>query len=272
MSAGTPVRYVDTHAHLDDPAFDVDREEVIAAARGAGVERIVNVGYCPERWETSLRLAADEPGISVMLGLHPQHADEFSTSMTDELSEVIGRSGAVAVGEIGYDFHRGGPERSTQRRAFEAQIDLARDLGLPIVVHQRAAEEDLVATLRKYKDLPAVVLHSFEGSSRLAHFALDRGYAVGVGGLATRSRSEALRAVLAQVPVESILLETDSPYLLPDGIKGRRKEPSHLVVIAERLAPLWNLSGPELASTTSATAARTFGLGDRPPEDSASAT
>ena len=272
MSAGGRVRYVDTHAHLDDPAFDADRVEVIAAARGAGVDRIVNVGYCPQRWETSLRLAADQPGISVMLGVHPQHADHFSRSTSDELSAVIARAGAVAVGEIGYDFHRGGPERSTQRRAFEAQIDVARGLGLPIVVHQRAAEEDVVATLSKYRDIPGVVLHSFEGSSRLARFALDRGYALGVGGLATRTGSAALRALLAQVPVDSIVLETDSPYLLPNGIKVRGNEPCHLAAVAERLVPLYTLSGPELVSVTSATAALTFRLDDRLPQDGGAAT
>ena len=260
-SAAEPaVGYVDTHAHLDEGAFDGDRDAVVAAARHAGVRAIVNVGYRPARWATTIALAERHPTITAALGLHPQHADEFTADTGDHLAEAINRAGAVACGEIGLDYFRNGPDPTTQRRAFAAQIELARRLDRPIIVHQRAAEADLIDVLERFADLPPVVLHSFEGSHRLVRFATERRFLIGVGGLATRAGAAPLRDVLAAVPVDAVLLETDSPYLVPAGVKDRRNQPARVAVVAERLAPLWHLTAAELASVTTRTAARVFGL------------
>lgn len=257
--------FVDTHAHLDDAAFDADRETVVRSAIAAGVGTILNVGYRPEGWEPSIALARRHRQIRVMLGVHPQHADRYDDGVEAALREALRRGGAVAIGETGLDYFRGGPEAKIQRRAFTAQLELGRALDLPVVIHQRAAEEDLVDVLSATESPPRLVLHSFDGSERLARFALARGAVLGVGGLATRGASAALRAVLAEVPVSSVILETDAPYLVPTGARGRRNEPANIRPIADRLAPLWGLSTEELGAITSRTAAILFRLDDPPP-------
>lgn len=257
------VEFVDTHAHLDDPAFDGDREAVVRAAVAAGVRRILNVGYRPDGWEASIALARRHLEISVMLGVHPQHANVYDAGVEEALANALGRGQAVAVGETRLDFFRGGPDAGVQRRAFRAQLALGRRLDLPVVIHQRAGEEDLIDVLAEMVDLPRLVLHSFEGSRRLARFALDRGAVLGIGGLATRGSAGELRSVLATVPASSVVLETDAPYLVPAGARGRRNEPANLPKIAARLAPLWGLSPEELASVSSGTAAAVFRLDRR---------
>lgn len=259
MSGPVDPELVDTHAHLDDPAFDGDRDDVLAAAEAVGVHRIFNVGYNPDRWKTTLALANDHPTVSPVLGLHPQQADAFTDALLEELASALLDGGARAVGEIGLDFSRNRPAPSLQRRAFVAQLDLAGRLGLPIVIHQRAAEDEVIDVLRDAPDLPAVVLHSFDGTARLARFALDRGYHVGVGGLSTRHSAAPLREVLRSLPTERLVLETDAPYLLPPGLKSRRNEPANVALIAERVAPLWHLTAQELALATTANVLRVFG-------------
>lgn len=259
-SSPAAYRLIDTHVHLDDPAFDHDRSAVIAASRRVGVTRFVNIGYCPERWETSGRLRREHPEFAVALGLHPSASDLWSSTLATRLREALRRHSAVAVGEAGLDYFRGGPAAPIQRRAFAAQIELALETGLPLIVHQRAAEDDLIAALEERPVLPRVILHSFEGSDRLGGLARDRKLLVGVGGLATRASARALRGVLASVPVEQIVLETDSPYLLPAGVKTRRNTPGNLPRAAELLAPIWSLTAAELARITTATAATLFGF------------
>lgn len=260
MSDAAPPSLIDTHAHLDDPAFDGDRTAVIAAARAAGVERIVNVGYDPERWATTVALAAASPTIVVVLGLHPQQADAYSDAVGDALEAAIAAGGARAVGEIGLDLFRPTVDLEAQRHAFWEQIGLAARLRLPIVVHQRAAEGPLIDVLENAPAPPGVLLHSFDGTALLSQFAVDRGYLLGVGGLATRASAGALQDVLQGVPVDRIVLETDAPYLLPAGIRGGRNEPAHVAAIAGRLSPLWGLTLDDFAAQTTRTARRFFGI------------
>ncbi len=254
------VEYVDTHAHLDDPAFDLDRERVIAAAVAAGVTRIVNIGYRPARWTSTVALAHRHPQIAVAIGLHPHHADEFDAGTVDRVRDTIASARAVALGEIGLDYVRDGPPPAVQRAAFEAQLDLAVRLDIPIVIHQRAAEPDLIAVLAGFPRLPRLVLHSFDGSQRLADLGLERGWVFGVGGLATRASADALRTVLATIPLTRLVLETDAPYLVPAGIKDRRNVPANLPQVASRLAPVWGVTAGELAAATTDTAVSFFGL------------
>jgi TatD DNase family protein len=254
-----PLRLVDTHAHLDEPAFDADRDDVLRRAAEAGVGRVVNVGYRPGRWETTAALTAGHAGISPMFGLHPQHADEFDDRTLATLEGLIRDHGGVAVGEVGLDYFRDGPDPAVQRRVFEAQLALADGLGLPAVIHQRAAEEDCAAVLAAAPRSLRVVLHSFDAGWRLAALALDRGWFFGVGGLMTRAKAEAVRAVLSEVPLERMVLETDSPYLAPAGAKERRNTPASIPVIAARLAALRGVGLDEVARATTGNAEALFG-------------
>jgi TatD DNase family protein len=254
------VRYVDTHAHLDEPAFAGDLEDVVARAHASGVDRAVNIGYRPERWTTTADLAARFPPISVVLGLHPQQATEFTDRTCAELEVAIRRAGARAVGEIGLDYARDFATPDQQRRAFAAQLELAQGLGLPVVLHQRAAEQDCWDMLRAAPPALPVLLHCFDGSRLLARLALDRGYHFGIGGLLTRSAAADLRAVVAELPLERLVLETDAPYLTPAGLKNRRNEPANIPRIAAALADLLERTVDDVAQQTTANAERVFAL------------
>ncbi|MCA9879148.1 MAG: TatD family hydrolase, partial [Thermomicrobiales bacterium] len=193
---------------------------------------------------------------------HPQDADTFVAGDADALAQRLLATRPVAIGEAGFDFARGGPALAQQEAAFRWQIDLALAPRLPLVIHQREAADQLMAELDHWPGLERVVLHSFDGGERLADWAHERGYFVGIGGLATRPRSRELRAALRRIPRDRLLLETDSPYLAPPGSHSRRNEPANLPLIAEILAPLWDLTGPELCTATAGNAQRAFGLGD----------
>jgi TatD DNase family protein len=268
----TSLVYVDTHAHMDDEAFDRDRQGVLAEAAAAGVRTIINVGYRPSRWQTTIELVNGNPFVRHMLGLHPQHADEWTPRSSEALIELVAATAPVAIGEIGFDYFRDGPDADTQAAAFHDQIAIAAELGLPVVIHQRAAEDALIAALSRIGNTSQVLLHSFEGTDRLAAVANDRGCFVGVGGLATRAGSERLRQTLGTIPIERIVLETDAPYLAPAGIKPRRNTPANIPLIAERLASIWTMDHAAFAAATTRNAERFFGPlttdGQRRPNES----
>jgi TatD DNase family protein len=251
---------VDTHTHLDDPAFDPDRDTVIEKARAAGVRHFVNIGYAPDRWESSRALRERHADIDFALGLHPQLAEQFDAALHRELERAIELLAPVALGETGFDFSRSAPSAEAQERAFRGQLEIAANNRLPTIVHQRDASDALISELDRWPGLAPIVLHSFDGTQRLADWARDRGCFVGIGGLATRRSSAALREVLVRIPVDRLLLETDSPYLAPPGSASRRNLPANLPGIATVLAPLWNVSGEELCRLTAMNAVDLFGL------------
>jgi TatD DNase family protein len=252
---------VDTHLHLDEPAFDADRDEVLRAARTVGVTRFINIGHVPERWESSRILRERHPDVDIVIGVHPQHADDYRSDVDLALRTAVREMDPVAIGETGFDFYRAGPSREAQERAFAAQIMVASDARLPVVIHQRSGEHELIAMLDRFPDLAPIVLHSFDGTDRLADWAIERGCFIGIGGLATKRSAEALRGTLQRFPPQRLLLETDSPYLAPPGTGDRRNAPSNLPRIAALLAPLWDLARDELCQVTSANANAVFGPG-----------
>ena len=251
---------VDTHTHLDDPAFDLDRDAVIEASRAAGVRHFVNIGYEPDRWESSRALRERHPDINFAVGLHPQLAGQYDASVARALQRAIEDMTPVAVGETGFDFSRAAPSVEAQERAFRGQLELAASEQLPTIIHQRDASDVLMTELDRWPNLAPIVLHSFDGTQRLADWARERGCFVGIGGLATRRSSALLREVLVRIPVDRLLLETDSPYLAPPGSASRRNAPANLPRIAAVLAPLWNVTQEELCWQTSMNAVGLFGL------------
>ena len=251
---------VDTHTHLDDPAFDLDRDTVIDDSRAAGVRHFINIGYTPERWQSSRILRDRNPDIHFAVGLHPQLAEKYDSSLHRDLKRAIEVLNPVAIGETGFDFARATPSFEAQERAFRGQLEIAAAAGLPAIIHQRDAPDALMVELDAWPNLAPIVLHSFDGTERLADWARERGCFVGIGGLATRRSSAFLRGLLARIPVDRLLLETDSPYLAPPGASSRRNVPANLPGIAAALAPLWSLSGEELCRLTSKNAVHLFGL------------
>ena len=249
---------IDTHCHLDDPVFAGDLDQVLAESRAAGVRAWIQVGFEPSRWQSSIALAERTPGMFLMLGVHPSSADQWSAEVEGELRRRIAAHDAVAVGEIGIDLYWDeNPPLAAQIEAFTAQLDLARELGLPAVIHMRNAEAEVLDVLR-HRDVQPLLFHSFDGGPALTGYVLASGAYVGVGGLATKARSEALREQLRRIPLERIVLETDSPYLIPAHMRGQRNTPASVRRISEFLGTLRATSDTTLASITTRNALNLF--------------
>ena len=245
----------DTHAHLDacaDPA-----EALVARARSAGVDRIVAVGSGLDSCRETLTIAHREPGVWAALGIHPHQAADPDAERLDELRELLADERAVAVGETGLDFYRDYAPRDRQRELFARQLEVAADLGKPVVVHTRAADEETAAALARFDG--TVILHCFS-SPELLPVALDRGYFVSFAGNVTYPKAEELREAARRVPPHRLLAETDSPYLSPQPRRGCPNEPANVVHTVASLAETRGEDPAELAAHLDANAATAFSL------------
>ncbi|HEV2067867.1 MAG TPA: TatD family hydrolase [Thermomicrobiales bacterium] len=251
---------VDTHCHLDDESYAKDIDRVLDDSRALGVSRWIVVGFAPGRWATTLDVVRGVAGMSHMLGVHPGHASEWSSAVAARLGSLVATTRPVAIGEIGIDLFRGETNISQQLSAFDAQLDLALDHGLPAVIHMRSAETEVLNLILSREALPHLVFHSFDGSARLRDVILERCFTIGFGGLATKGPAADLREVIKTIPLGQIVLETDAPYLTPRGVKGSRNVPGNIPIIAGFLAGLLNTSVPEVARVTTDNAERVFGL------------
>jgi TatD DNase family protein len=258
------VRLVDSHVHLDCAAYDDDRPQALARAVDAGVAWMVDVGADLASSRRAVELSEREPLIWAAVGVHPHDADTLTPAALDELRSLAGRPRVVAIGEIGLDYYRDLSPRAEQRRAFEAQLALALELQLPVIVHDRDAHEDTLAILRAAASRRGGelrgVMHCFSGDLALAREALDLGLYLGVAGPVTFPKTAALAEVVRQVPLDRLLVETDSPYLAPQERRGRRNEPAFVRLVAERVAELRGLSLEEVGAITSANACGLFGV------------
>jgi TatD DNase family protein len=242
---------IDTHAHLD--ALE-DPEAAVARARAAGVDRIVAIGSGLASSRSTLAIAAREEGVYAAVGIHPHQAADG-----EPLAEVrrLAAENAVAIGETGLDFFRDYAPRDDQRRLFEAQLQLASELGLPVVVHTRAAEEETMRMLEGFAG--TVILHCFS-SPGLLEPALARGYYVSFAGNVTYPKAEDLRAAAHRVQPDRILAETDTPYLAPQPVRGKRNEPAHVVHTIAALAEARGEDAAALGEQIAGNAARAFSL------------
>jgi TatD DNase family protein len=245
----------DTHAHLDACAEPAD--ELVTRARTAGVTRIVSVGSGLDSCRETLAIAARSEGVFAALGIHPHQAAEPDADRLDELRQLLNDERAVAVGETGLDFYRDYAPRDRQRRLFERQLELAAELGRPVVVHTRSAFEETAAALEPFTG--TVVLHCFS-EPELLPVALDRGYYVSFAGNVTYPRAEELREAARRVPADRLLVETDSPYLSPQPRRGRPNEPANLVHTVAALAESRNEEPAALAAQLDANATAAFRL------------
>ena len=245
---------IDTHAHLDACADQPD--VLVARAREAGVRRIVTVGTKPESWRAALALAEEHSGVYAALGIHPHEAGDGAAAL-DELRATLAHDRAVAVGETGLDYFRDRAPRDRQRELFDAQLELARELRKPVVVHTRAAEADVAETLATFDG--TVVLHCFSSPQLLAT-ALERGYYVSFAGNVTFKNASELRLAASQVPAERILAETDAPYLAPQPRRGQPNEPAFITHTVAALAAARNEDVDTLEAQIEANARAAFGL------------
>lgn len=250
--------FIDTHCHLDDESFASDISEVVDRSRNLGVTRWINVGFNPERWQSSIDLASRFQGMSYMLGVHPGDADIWNDDVHSALQEAIEVNRPVAIGEVGLDFYRGETNHDIQHVAFNAQLDLALEHSIPAAIHMRDAESLLLDVVSNRQRNPVFLFHSYDGSKQLTDWIIANGAFVGVGGLATRKKSTALHQQLRRIPLSQIVLETDSPYLVPNGFKHRRNTPESIPNTASFLAILLNEELSVISSQTTVNAERLF--------------
>lgn len=240
----------DTHCHLHHARFDADRDEALTRAREAGVTRLLLVSTSVEDARVALDLAERHEGMFVAVGVHPEGAARWDDGTRRALLELIRHPRARAIGEVGLDYHWDYP-RDAQERAFRAQIRLAREVGLPLVIHDRDAHADVLRILEEEgaREVGGV-LHCFSAGWPEAEQGLALGFALGIGGSVTYPRNDALRAVVRQAPADRLVVETDSPYLAPQARRGQRNEPALVRLVAEAVAAERGLPFEEVARQT----------------------
>ena len=234
---------IDSHCHLDFPQFDADRDEVLARAVEAGVTALINPGADLESSRRAVALAEQYENVYAAVGVHPHDASTLDDPALAELRQLAAHPKVVAIGEIGLDYYRDLSPRPQQRAAFDAQLALAADLNLPVIVHQREAAMDVLAALRAWASAghPGCVLHAFSGDEAVAGEAVALGFFVGLGGPLTFTNARRLAEIVPRLPLDRLLVETDAPYLAPHPYRGRRNEPAYVVLVAQRLAELRGL-------------------------------
>ncbi len=254
---------IDSHAHLDMDGFDPDRKDVLARAKAAGVQKILSLGLIDEEasYRKAFEIVDGHPEIYTSIGCTPHDARTFGPEGEKLLEQAASRPRLLAVGEIGLDYHYNLSAPDVQREVFRRQIRVARMLNLPLIIHHREAEQDLLAILDEEKAAEVgVVLHSFTASSDLALAALDRGFFISFSGILTFKNAASLREVAGKVPLGRLLVETDCPYLAPVPHRGKRNEPAFVRETAEVLARVKGLAIREIEEATDENFHRFFAL------------
>ena len=250
---------IDSHVHLDLPPFDADRQLVVERARAAGIGQMVVPGVDLESWPRIAQLAMDQPGVHPAYGLHPLYLARHQLTHVDRLKAWLTDYPAIAIGEVGLDFHQAGLDHDLQRFYFTNQLQLAHEHKLPVIVHARQALEEVSLTLRQIDGLRGVV-HSFSGSEQQARRLWDMGFHLGIGGPVTYERAQRLRRIVATMPIEFLLLESDAPDQPDAAHRGQRNEPARITAVLRCIATLRGESEEHVAEATTNNARRLFGL------------
>ncbi|MFO8056455.1 MAG: TatD family hydrolase [bacterium] len=253
----------DTHSHLDFSRFDRDREEVLDRARHEGVKYIITIGAGggPENMENALRLAAEHENMWATAGVHPHDAKHMDDQTLQRIRTLAADPKVVAIGEIGLDYAKEYSPRKEQQQAFRDQMKLARELDLPVVIHDRDAHEDVMDVLKKDGAGEAGgIMHCYSGTADLALRFIAMGFYISFPGVITFKNAANLHETAGAVPAEKILIETDCPFLAPQPYRGKRNEPAYVKLVAEKIAELRGTSYQEIARQTTANAMRAFRL------------
>lgn len=249
----------DSHCHLDDRQFRRDQQQVLERARQQGVETIICVGYDLPSSREVVALAEKHEGLYAVVGVHPHDAKEVDEDTYRQLERLAQSPKVVAIGEMGLDYYRDLSPRQTQQQVFRRQIQLARRLQKPVVVHDREAHQEVMRILREEKAAEVGgVLHCFSGSWEMAQECLKLGFYISLAGPVTYHNAKRPQEIARRVPLDRLLLETDAPYLTPEPLRGRRNEPANVRLVAEKIAGLRGISLEELAAATTANARRVF--------------
>ena len=231
----------DTHAHMDDRAFDGDREELLSSLPEGGIALLMNPGCSLASSRAASRLSQEYDYIYAAVGSHPDAADEVNGEVLEEYRKLCKLNPKIkAIGEIGLDYHYEDIPREIQQRAFRMQLELARELDLPVIVHEREAHEDGLKIISEFPEVTGV-FHCYSGSAEMAKLLVERGWYIGFTGVLTFKNARKAVEVAQSIPLERIVLETDCPYMSPEPFRGKRNDPSRLCYMAEKLAQLRSL-------------------------------
>ena len=251
----------DTHAHLNDEAFNEDRERLLAELPQKGVGLVMNVGCCLDSSRQAIALAETHPFIYASVGCHPDAADEICDEAIETLRQLALSCPKVkAIGEIGLDYHYEDIPREIQKQAFRRQMALAAELDLPVIIHERDAHEDGMAIVKEFPTVKGV-FHCYSGSAEMARQLVNMGWYIGFTGVLTFKNARKAVETAASIPLERIVLETDCPYMAPDPFRGRRNDPGYLFRMAEKLAEIRGMDVAEIRRITTENGKRLYRIG-----------
>ena len=240
----------DTHAHLNDPAFDPDREELMASFADAGVGLVMNAGCSLESSRDIVQMAEKYPWLYASVGSHPDAADEVNETVVEEYRKLCKLSNKVkAIGEIGLDYYYEDIPREIQQRAFRLQMELAKELDMPVIVHERDAHNDGLAIVKEFPTVKGV-FHCYSGSAEMARQLVNLGWYIGFTGVLTFKNARKAVETAASIPLDRIVLETDCPFMAPEPFRGKRNHPGYLYRMAEKLAEIRGISVEEVHAAT----------------------
>ena len=250
---------IDSHAHLEMPEFKKDLEGVIRRAMESGVEYIFTVGTEEKDWRRALEITNAHPSIYAILGIHPHNAKEIDDQTYPLLKDLCKNKKVKAYGEIGLDFFRNLSPQDIQLKRFREQIELAKELGLPIVVHDREAHQETMEILKSEKaEKCGGIIHCFSGDYEMAKVCIDMGFYISIPGSITFKNAESFREIVKRVPLDSLLVETDAPFLTPEPFRGKRNEPSYVRYTAQKVAEIKKVSFDKVAEVTTENAFKVY--------------
>ena len=250
----------DTHAHMNDPAFDEDREEVLLSLEGKGVGAMLNVGCCLESSKDCIAMAEKYPFVYASVGSHPDSADEVNEEVIEAYRQMAKHPKVMAIGEIGLDYYYETIPRQIQQEAFRMQMALAKELNMPVIVHERNAHDDGMRIVKEFKGVTGV-FHCYSGSAEMARQLVDMGWYIGFTGVLTFKNARKAVETAERIPLERIVLETDCPFMAPEPHRGKRNDPGYLPYMAQRLADIRGISLEEVVRVTTENAKKLYRIG-----------
>lgn len=253
--------WVDCHAHLDFFGNDNHIDEIVDRAKDNGVQMIISIADTPQSSSKTVKIAKNYKNVFAAIGVHPHEASLFNEEVSDQLYKLAKDKNVCAIGEIGLDYYRESCQKSIQQDAFRAQLKIAKDLNLPVVIHNREADDDVLAILKE-EDFPAdkTILHCFSGGSDFAKQAMRQGFYVSLSGTITFKRSAELEETLLSVPDNKLLVETDSPFLAPAPHRGKTNEPAYVRIVGEHLSKIRGMEPDDMAKITRENVGNIFGV------------